>query len=130
MQDNPVPLRIVVADDNPDVVASLSALLELDGHQVFTACNGELAVEVAVEHQPHLGILDIGMPKKNGYQVAEELRLLCPKTILVAVTGWGNPKDVAHAYEAGFHHHITKPAPLGALAAIISGITPQRSEVP
>ena len=115
-------LRILVADDNKDAADALTVLLEISGHEVLTVYDGEAAVDAATGHNPELAVLDIGMPKLNGYQVAQVLRQRLPGTVLVAVSGWGSVRDVERAREAGFHHHITKPAAFDEIDSLIRRI--------
>ena len=105
------PLRIVVADDNPDAAATLKMLLELDGHEVLDARDGEQAFEVAACTKPEVMLLDIGMPKMNGYEVAKKVRSAPwgAQIKLIAISGWGQPDDVRRATAAGFDAHLTKP---------------------
>jgi len=114
-KDQPDPLqqprRIVVADDNRDAVASLKLLLDLDGHEVLAAHDGEQVLELAASARPEVILLDIGMPKMNGYEVAKRIRAQPwgREIKLIAVTGWGQVEDVERARAAGFDHHLTKP---------------------
>jgi len=112
-------LRIVVADDNRDAAISLAALLELHGHRVEVAHDGEDALKALERARPDLALLDIGMPKVNGYDVARRARTepWGRATKLVAVTGWGQGHDRERAIAAGFDDHWVKPiAPEAALA--------------
>src|SRR6185503_4450137 len=103
--------RILVADDNRDAASSLATLLALDGHQIRVANDGEQAIDEAGRFRPHVALLDIGMPKKNGYDVARAIRDTAwgRTMLLVAVTGWGQSEDKRRAKEAGFDRHFTKP---------------------
>jgi PAS domain S-box-containing protein len=117
-------LRIVVADDNPDTVESLTLLLELAGHNVHKAFDGEAALS-AVEHVlPQVALIDIGMPKANGYQVARRIREQAwgRGVYLVAVTGWGQQADKHRALEAGFDEHLVKPVPPDTLNQLLATI--------
>jgi CheY-like chemotaxis protein len=102
--------RILIADDNADSTELLAWALRRAGHTTRVALDGATAIAVAAEFRPHLALLDIGMPRRNGYEVAGELRtLLGPEVMLVAITGWGQEDDRRRAHEAGFDHHLTKP---------------------
>lgn len=105
------PLNILVADDNRDAAESLAELLRLHGHSVMLAFDGEQALEVFDQTSPDACLLDIGMPRLDGNEVARRLRargdLHAP--VLVAITGWGQASDRSEAMEAGFDHHLTKP---------------------
>ncbi|MDB5243378.1 MAG: hypothetical protein JWP57_4003 [Spirosoma sp.] len=122
MSGNHADLRILVADDNHDTADSMTELLQLEGHQVRTVYDGEAAVSAAVQFVPHVAVLDIGMPYMNGYQVARALCARCPSTLLIAVSGWGTTRDVAAALEAGFHHHLTKPAKFCAILSLLDDV--------
>jgi signal transduction histidine kinase len=112
------PLRILIADDNVDSATSWSALIEDSGHQVVTAYDGLSALEAAVEFRPQVALLDIGMPRLDGYELARRIRATDwgREVMLVAITGWGQAKDRAMAYEAGFDEHFTKPLDPSQLA--------------
>jgi CheY-like chemotaxis protein len=114
--------RIVVADDNQDMADSLKMLLELDGHVVHATQDGEGAIALARRMQPDFLLLDIGMPKLNGYDVARHVRMQPwgREMRLVAITGWGQPEDRSRAIKAGFDYHLTKPVPLEDLADILN----------
>lgn len=105
------PQRLLVADDNKDAAVSLATLLRLQGHEVSVAYDGASALELAKLHQPSLVFLDLGMPGMDGYEVARQLRGIpeLQKTVLAALTGWGQPEDRRRSAEAGFDHHLVKP---------------------
>ena len=125
--------RVLVVDDNADAAESLAALLELSGHSTRVANDGDEAVRMAHEFHPDIVFLDIGMPGKDGYEVARELRA-SPHTreaVLVALTGWGAKDDRARSRKAGFDHHLTKPAGLEAVDELLAHITdPRMSQDP
>lgn len=110
--DGSVPgLRILVADDNRDAATTLAELLRLSGHTVECVHDGEAALALAAQFDPQAVLLDIGMPRLNGYEVCRRLRAEpggAART-LVAITGWGQPDDRRKAQEAGFDHHLVKP---------------------
>src|SRR5262249_44386344 len=87
------PRRILVADDNVDSATVLEAALRLLGHDVLGVHDGVAAVEAASRFKPEVAILDIGMPRLNGYEVARHLRDQRPDMLLIAVTGWGQEDD-------------------------------------
>ena len=105
------PRRVLVADDNRDAVESLRLVLEAGGHEVHTAFDGEAAFGCAEAVVPDVVLLDIGMPKTNGYEVARRIREHpWGKSIyLVALTGWGQEDDRRRSREAGFDAHLVKP---------------------
>jgi DNA-binding response OmpR family regulator len=116
------PARILVADDNRDAASSLATLLTLDGHDVRVANDGAQALAEAESFRPQIALLDIGMPKHNGYDVARAIRRTAwgRSMMLVAVTGWGQSEDKRRAREAGFDHHFTKPLDLDVLGAFVT----------
>jgi PAS domain S-box-containing protein len=117
-------LKILVADDNADAAESLSVLLEMVGHDVHVAGDGEEALEVARAVRPDVALLDIGMPKLNGYELARQLRAGHPRNpVLVAITGWGQRDDLRRAAEAGFDFHLVKPVDPDELIRLIARIT-------
>ncbi len=118
--------RILVVDDNPDTTATLALLLERTGHRVHVAHDGLEAVHAAAAFQPDVVLLDIGLPKLNGFEVAQRIRQGRggEKVALVAVTGWGQQEDRRRAMEAGFDHHLTKPVEIGRLMQLLSSVTP------
>jgi PAS domain S-box-containing protein len=104
-------VRVLVADDNRDAADTLCRILALYGYEVRSAYDGAAALEVCESFQPHAAVLDIGMPGRSGYDVARELRARRgAKLRLIALTGWGTEGDVQRARDAGFDHHLTKPA--------------------
>jgi CheY-like chemotaxis protein len=113
-------LRILVADDNVDAATVLAGALELAGHAVRTAHDGAAVMAAAEAFQPDLAILDIGMPKVSGYEVARQLRdRFGGRLVLIALTGWGQDQDRRRAIDAGFDHHLTKPMDLAELYGLI-----------
>jgi signal transduction histidine kinase/CheY-like chemotaxis protein len=118
----PVAHRILVADDNRDAAESTGMLLRLMGNEVRTAYDGVEAVEQAAAFRPDVILLDIGMPKLNGYEAAKLIREQewSAGTMLVAVTGWGQEEDKRRTSEAGFDCHFTKPLDPAALHKLVS----------
>jgi CheY-like chemotaxis protein len=117
-------LKIVVADDNIDSAESMMMLLQLDGHDVRSAFDGRDAIEVAEKFRPDAILLDIGMPRMNGYDTAREIRKTewGRETILVALTGWGLEKNKRDALAAGFNHHLVKPVDIDEIRRLFSSI--------
>jgi CheY-like chemotaxis protein len=116
-------IRVLVVDDNEDIAEALSALLNLQGCQVRIAHRGSVGLELADEFEPDLVFLDIGLPGMDGYEVARRLRNTPdgPRTI-VALTGYGQDSDREKAAEAGFDHHLVKPARLDQIRDIIDDV--------
>jgi signal transduction histidine kinase len=114
---------ILVADDNVDALQTMATLLELEGHRVETAADGDKALAAAQALQPEVAVLDIGMPGLNGYEVARRIRSQPwgAGIRLIALTGWGQAEDVERARAAGFDHHVTKPVDLDALQELVAG---------
>ena len=115
-------LRILIVDDNRDGADSLSEMLNLMGNDTRTAYDGQQGVELAEQYRPEVILLDIGMPKLNGY---EACRLIRAKPwgkdiVLIAVTGWGQDKDRYRTHEAGFDHHLVKPVDPQSLMSILA----------
>ena len=111
--------RILIVDDNHDAASGIGAVLELEGHQVRTAGDGEEALALAASYRPSVILLDIGLPLVDGYEVARRMRQR-PETeeaLLIALTGYGQSEDRQAALSAGFDHHFVKPADAAALLA-------------
>jgi CheY-like chemotaxis protein len=115
------PHRILLVDDNVDFATSMSSLLQGMGHEVRIAHNAAEALEIARELRPDLGFLDLGLPDKSGYELATELRAHpeTAATVLVAVSGWGQPRDRERTRNAGFALHLVKPVELQSIRAAI-----------
>jgi PAS domain S-box-containing protein len=121
--------KILVVDDNLDAAESLSKLLQLMGQEVYEAHDGVEAICAADVFRPDAIVLDIGLPKLNGYEAAREIRIRAgsrPLTI-IAVTGWGQDEDKQRSAEAGFDWHLTKPIDAMQLLAMLDGIQPHNS---
>jgi signal transduction histidine kinase/ActR/RegA family two-component response regulator len=114
--------RVMVVDDNADLVATMTALLKLAGHDVCACNDGPSAIDAALEYQPEVILIDIGLPGMNGYEVAARLRQMpnFEQATLVAITGYGQADDRRRAREAGFDHHLTKPVFFEHLQEVLS----------
>jgi CheY-like chemotaxis protein len=107
-------------DDNVDAARSMAMLIETQGHTVRVAHDGEAAIDLAVAFAPQAVLLDIGLPKLDGYAVAERLRSALPgKFLLIAITGYGQGSDRERASAAGFDHHLTKPVDFSAIEELL-----------
>jgi CheY-like chemotaxis protein len=121
-----VSRRVLVADDNRDAAESLSMLLRLMGNDVRTVHDGIKAVEEAAVFRPDVILLDIGMPRLNGYEAAKLIReqQWSTGTMIVALTGWGQEEDKRRALDAGFDRHFTKPLDPAQLQKLIGEFHP------
>jgi CheY-like chemotaxis protein len=119
-------LRILVVDDHRDSATSLGMLLRTMGHTVHVAFDGLQAIDVAETHRPDAVLLDIGLPKLNGYDTATRMRTHAwgKRMALIAVSGWGELGDKRRSKEAGFDHHLVKPVDLDALIGLLATVTP------
>ncbi|MFL6198415.1 MAG: response regulator [Thermoanaerobaculia bacterium] len=115
--------RVLIADDNHDSAESLGMLLELAGHRVRLVHDGQDALDAAGEFLPEVLLLDIGLPRMDGYEVAARLRQDSRHDgmLLVAVTGYGTESDRDRGKAAGFDHHLVKPVDPVALRELIAG---------
>jgi PAS domain S-box-containing protein len=120
--EQPVARKILVVDDNMDAADSLAVLLQLAGQQVQVAYDGATALARASADPPALAFLDLGMPKMDGYELARAFRAhpALQDTVLVAVTGWGQPEDRQRTTQAGFDHHLVKPVEPAALDRLLA----------
>jgi CheY-like chemotaxis protein len=105
------PRRVLVVDDNVDSAKTLSMVLDVMGHQTTLANDGLEAVRIAQDFQPEIVLLDIGMPKLNGYEACRQIReqAWATQVIIIAVTGWGQDEDRQRSKDAGFDMHLVKP---------------------
>jgi PAS domain S-box-containing protein len=117
--------KIVVADDNKDAVDSLAMMLRALGHEVRTAKDGQEAIEATATFRPDVVLLDIGMPKLNGYEAARRIREepWGKQVTLIALTGWGQDEYRQRSREAGFDHHLVKPPDSSELLEILSAVS-------
>jgi signal transduction histidine kinase/DNA-binding response OmpR family regulator len=114
--------RILVADDHIQSNESLTKVLQMMGYETHSAYDGEAAFAAAERFEPNLALLDIGMPKLNGYDLCRRIRQQPwgRTMILVALTGWGGEKDRQRGIAAGFNDHLTKPVPADQLEKLIA----------
>jgi signal transduction histidine kinase/DNA-binding response OmpR family regulator len=125
------PCRVLIVDDNMDGARSLSMVLELRGHEVRACYDGVSGLAEAEVFEPEIVLLDIGLPGMDGFEVARRLRARpqSPQPLLVALTGYGQPDDVRRSREAGFDHHLVKPADPEALTALFPS-APTKAQQP
>ena len=125
-------LKVLIVDDNPDLVEMLAAVVSALGHDVRKAPDGPSAISAALSYRPDVVLLDLGLPGLSGTEVARELRRQ-PETgnaRLVALTGWGKAEDRLETSEAGFDRHLTKPADPGMLEQLLDEFAAVPSERP
>jgi CheY-like chemotaxis protein len=122
-------LRILIVDDNRDAADSLVMLLRIMGNDTRTAYDGQEGVDVAGEFRPDVMLLDIGLPKLNGYEAGRRIREQSwgKGVFLIAVTGWGQDEDRRRSHEAGFDHHLVKPVDPQDLMKLLAGFQQVRS---
>jgi len=122
----PLQRRVLVVDDNEDAADSLAMLLSAYGDAVRIAYDGEQAIELDGAFLPDVVLLDIGLPKISGYDVARHIRATRgPEPLVVAITGWGQQEDRDRARDAGFDHHFTKPVDLDRLMELVDRERPR-----
>lgn len=121
-ENQTVPSRILIVEDDPDTADSLSELLGMLGCETKVARDGHEAVERAIGFKPKIVLLDIGLPGMNGYDVAQVLRRTpgLSSVLIVAISGYGEPEDKRNAYSVGIDLHVTKPVQVGFLKELIS----------
>ena len=114
--------RILIVDDNQDSAISLAMMLKLMGNETHTAHDGLAAVEAAAEFRPDIILLEIGLPKLNGYDACRRIReqVWSKDILIVALTGWGQEEDRRRSQEAGFDQHLVKPVELTALQTLLA----------
>jgi CheY-like chemotaxis protein len=130
LEPAPVGLRILVADDNEDGGSALAALLEMMGHSVRLVGDGEAAVRECAQWNPEVALLDIGMPRLNGFDACRRIRAQpggAART-MIALTGWGQPQDVRRSADAGFDQHLVKPIEVEALSALLGAVADNRNQ--
>jgi two-component system CheB/CheR fusion protein len=114
--------RVLVVDDNADSAESMAMLLQISGFQTLTAFDGAGALTAAADYQPDLVLLDLGLPKMSGFEVASRLRAIpgLEQVVLIAMTGYGQDEDRRRTIEAGFAAHLVKPVDPTALQRTVS----------
>ena len=122
----PTSRRVLVVDDNADLIITMSRLLNATGHETRTAQNGLTAIDIATNWLPDVALIDIGLPGIDGYEVARRIRQspLLGETLLVAVSGYGQAEDRRRSTEAGFDFHLIKPVDFHELNRILGTRAP------
>jgi len=118
----PLGLKIVLADDNQDAAHSLGMILQVEGHDVQLAHDGEEALAAIRANEPDVALLDIGMPRMSGLEVASQVRADGSTITLIAITGWGQTADREKSAASGFDHHLIKPVDSSELLRLLSTI--------
>jgi PAS domain S-box-containing protein len=118
----PFRRRVLIVDDNVDAAESLSTLLQIDGHETRIAHDGAAAVGAAESFRPDVVLLDIGLPKLSGHDVARQIRAQTwgKEMVLVALTGWGQDEDRHRSWQTGFDHHMVKPVDMATLMRVLA----------
>ncbi|MGA8707722.1 MAG: response regulator [Steroidobacteraceae bacterium] len=112
--------RILIVDDNKDAADSLAALLEMDGHLVKAVYSGEAGIEETDLVRPDLILLDIGLPRISGYEVAQRIKAVHPAICIAALSGYGRPEDKQRTAAAGFDAHLVKPVDFEVLRQLMN----------
>lgn len=122
-------LKILIVDDNRDAARLLSILASKSGNEVHVAHDGLEAIEAAAEFLPNIILMDIGMPRLNGYEAARQIRQQPwgQEMLLVALTGWGQQEDIRRTQDAGFDFHFVKPVDISALRKLLAEYRPRTS---
>jgi CheY-like chemotaxis protein len=118
----------LVADDFPESAQTLAKLLQESGNQVEIARDGLEAIETAERFRPEIAVIDIAMPRLDGYDTARRIRQQPwgKDMILIAFTGWGQSRDRSRSKDAGFDFHLTKPVRYNALLEILQNLSHER----
>jgi PAS domain S-box-containing protein len=116
--------RVLIVEDNFDARESLRTILELSGHEVFEAADGRGGIDQALALTPDVALIDIGLPGVDGYEVARQIRSTPAgrDIFLIALTGYGQPRDRDRAQQAGFDDHVVKPVDFGRLSELIAAV--------
>lgn len=119
-----LPPRVLVVDDNVDGADTMAMWLEAHGFEVATAYDGEQGLAEYSSFQPQIGLFDVGLPRKDGYELARDVRAAGFQGTLVAITGYGQEKDRVEALASGFNHHLVKPVDLDRLTELLQQASP------
>jgi len=121
-----VPRRVLIVEDNADVADTTATMLAMAGHTLRCARDGAQGVAFAQDFEPEVVLLDVGLPVLDGYQVARRLRQMpqAQHAMIIGLTGYGMPADRQRGREAGFDHHLLKPADPAELRKLIESWSP------
>ena len=114
--------KILIVDDNFIASKALGQLLEFHGYTVETARDGSEGLKKALAFQPDVAILDISMPRMDGYELSERMHTAGIKSTYIALTGYGQAHHKARASEAGFDFHLTKPIPIKDILSLLERV--------
>lgn len=117
--------RILVVEDNTDSREMLRQLLEIEGHEVYDAADGQAAIALARQVRPQIALIDLGLPDLNGYELATKLRGEpdLRGMALIALTGYGAPEDRQRSRDAGFWSHLVKPVDPDTLRDVFAEVS-------
>ncbi|HEV2970358.1 MAG TPA: response regulator [Pirellulales bacterium] len=121
------PLRVLIVDDNADEADSLATLLAFRGHEVQRAYSANAALEIAEGFRPEVFLLDLGLPRMSGYELAGQLRKEFSDAVLIATTGHVDEAYRLQARDAGFEHYFTKPVSIIKLHQLLESVAIQRA---
>jgi CheY-like chemotaxis protein len=127
----PSSCRVLVVDDNRDAAETLAQVIQALGHIAYAAFDGPSALELVEQFEPDLGLLDLGLPGMDGYELGRRLRERLPDLYLVAVSGYGQDSDKERSLAAGFADHLVKPIEMEAIEALLAErmpVQPARDE--
>jgi CheY-like chemotaxis protein len=121
-------LKVLIVDDCADAANCMALLVKSQGHVVRTAADGDAAIQAAIEFLPHLLLLDIGLPKVDGYEVAKRLRQHpdLGRLAIVAVSGYGEARDIELSHQSRIDHHLMKPADFDQIEKILASVSSLR----
>jgi len=120
------PRRILIVDDSPEIVMSLSTLLQMSGNTTQAAQNGEEAISMAEQFRPEVILLDLGLPKVDGFEVCRRIRQQAwgKEMVVVALTGWGHDEARTKTNQSGFDMHLVKPVDPETLFLVLAATIP------
>ena len=120
------PRRILIVDDSPEIVMSLSTLLQMSGNTTQAAQNGEEAISMAEQFRPEVILLDLGLPKVDGFEVCRRIRQQAwgKEMVVVALTGWGHDEARTKTNQSGFDMHLVKPVDPETLFLVLAATSP------
>jgi len=127
--ESPVPVRVLVVEDNTDSAEALVLLLRMLGNEVEVATDGVSGLQAAETHRPEVVLLDIGLPEMNGYEVARRLRSdpRCRQLLIIGLSGYAADADRKRSFSAGFDEHCAKPIDFQELDRLLARATPAPS---